>query len=954
MSSARASLSRLDSVLSFLSSVTESAIPEAPATEAHTVTDMDCKKIADLLMSHFQDARRDMIMDFKMQIEGGGLKRELSAAALNIENVISEEVLALIPTIDAEHFSDEDKAKLSQVVGQLFTTVTPSPKAVSIMNAAYERVQNVCAEYMQQIEQEQHESTLQVIKLAVGDIGKVVTDKLDASVAYFKANGEDTGANESSTKPQDAAEGEDDYMQATLTLHSKEADIRNIAKVIKDTRELMSKKSAERHATKNGYEKSALVADEKTLKEQIDLDEDRQRILVAERNQYALELLGRAPPTFDPKARIDKSTVEKTATAALKRIKELKLGDCAGGTPPTGAATELKDALVRYASADPNKSWALAPAIARLREVGIGNWTLPSNKVLSMDEVTIDEDMSTNELHFMVTSYFAKFGFIASESQEKFEEHDENAQQAMAQNAKRAAAEFIKQNSAMFDNMKADLDSRGKGPVQDVVGGNGLFLGDRAENRRINAAVGDAMSVVEAWLLQTETFGVFATDDARDGIVYAAGNLVNEDWKKGVSQFQKQVDTAQRLKVSLGYFHTIHKYMLKLQQHRPSVAVQLDKKWGSLPEGMTREDNILGHIPTFIGDFHQCMQDATQKDRQMNKSQSFRRDRQRMQDRVNLFVHAEEESINEMDDDGDGEADEHADSGTRKGRRRNRRKPNNNKQGKDHGKVPSGMLTEDMIAVAQEQSRPRHKPGDRSNRDYANWKEREQHMATYKTNDQNTGKCCDIGAGCRWKGCNNARLTSQEYKRWKQFQQKKDDLYRVKLALGVATAAVGPYAWAICTKCKAKATESSGLTCRDGWVFKLTRRSEHVNATMAADTDSEHEDHPWPEPEVDGTESDEEPPQRPTRTPPRRNTSAKRARSRVDEAGHKQEQVNAAEQQLAELEQARDADNREMELLRRELALSKEESARRSIGNYGYPPPPSSRNGNNDLDLSGR
>ena len=73
MSSARASLSRLDSVLSFLSSVTESAIPEAPATEAHTVTDEDCKKIADLLMNHFQDARRDMIMDFKMQIEGGGL-----------------------------------------------------------------------------------------------------------------------------------------------------------------------------------------------------------------------------------------------------------------------------------------------------------------------------------------------------------------------------------------------------------------------------------------------------------------------------------------------------------------------------------------------------------------------------------------------------------------------------------------------------------------------------------------------------------------------------------------------------------------------------------------------------------------------------------------------------------------------------------------------------------------
>jgi hypothetical protein len=35
----------------------------------------------------------------------------------------------------------------------------------------------------------------------------------------------------------------------------------------------MSTKSAERHATKNGYEKSMLVTEEKTLKEQIDLDE---------------------------------------------------------------------------------------------------------------------------------------------------------------------------------------------------------------------------------------------------------------------------------------------------------------------------------------------------------------------------------------------------------------------------------------------------------------------------------------------------------------------------------------------------------------------------------------------------------------------------------------------------------------------------------------------------------
>ena len=52
-----------------------------------------------------------------------------------------------------------------------------------------------------------------------------------------------------------------------------------------------------------------------------------------------------------------------------------------------------------------------------------------------------------------------------------------------------------------------------------------------------------------------------------------------EDWMKGVKQFQAQVEEAKTLKVSLRYHQTIFRYMLKLRQHRPRIATQLERKW---------------------------------------------------------------------------------------------------------------------------------------------------------------------------------------------------------------------------------------------------------------------------------------------------------------------------------------------------------------------------------------
>ena len=55
----------------------------------------------------------------------------------------------------------------------------------------------------------------------------------------------------------------------------------------------------------------------------------------------------------------------KQVVAALKSVKDLKLGDFATGTPPPHAATSLKDALTKWAANDIGTMWALVPTIVR-------------------------------------------------------------------------------------------------------------------------------------------------------------------------------------------------------------------------------------------------------------------------------------------------------------------------------------------------------------------------------------------------------------------------------------------------------------------------------------------------------------------------------------------------------------------------------------------------------------
>ena len=83
---------------------------------------------------------------------------------------------------------------------------------------------------------------------------------------------------------------------------------------------------------------------------------------------------------------LEKLLLFSDLVAALKSVKDLKLGDFATGTPPPHAATSLKDALTKWAANDIGTMWALVPTIVRLKDHGIGTWSAVTNaKIDSVD-----------------------------------------------------------------------------------------------------------------------------------------------------------------------------------------------------------------------------------------------------------------------------------------------------------------------------------------------------------------------------------------------------------------------------------------------------------------------------------------------------------------------------------------------------------------------------------------
>ena len=786
MSSARASIGRLQSRLAFIPDEEPEPEAAAAAAAAPSVTANIISAITDRV-----DANRvDTSVVFQTAMAGGPLGNEFKTLATNIESSLALRLESMIKTSDLPDLAlgtEDDRDTMVACTGKAWQAMYPSPEVTALVGAAYQRVVDQCNEYIAEVD----------AHVATG-IDTAIAESAAEVAATFCTGATAPAEPEIATTVSLAGDGSKEYMESTRTLHEMTAVITLQERRIKHLRIELEKKSKARYERAAGT--AADLAPETALTNEIKIDQESLHTLVVERNATALETLGRARSSIDSKSITNRQP--KDMEAALKKIEKLRLGDFAKGAPPTTAAADLKDALIKLISANIDKFWAMAPTIARMKEYGIGTWRVATNTEMSLEDIEIPEAATTEEKIFQVVNRYSEFGLVPQCAQGDFDALTAQQRIHLAQTAKEAAHIYITQNSALYDVLRADV---GKS-VTDVVTGVGLFLGDRSENRRIQSTVGDAATVIEAWLLQTETFGVFAKDDARDGIVHASGNLVMENWQRGVEQFQRQIEESKVLKVELTYHQTIHRYMMKLSQHRPRIAALLHRKWGQLPENMMKNDNVVGHLSLFVGEYRQAMADAVQTDRAMNSSASFKNDRTRLVNRVRVFQIDDEEQ-----DPAEHEAtDDTEPAGKKKGTKRWKSRKQKEAIRALACLPPDGDNEQSEFIAVMASNATRGAPPVKSNSTYPSWKAREEHMAIYaKDSSGKAFKCCDIGTGCPWKGCNNSILSQADYNHWRQRQTKRD------------AGKVGAYTCAVCSKCKKTAFDAKrDITCRDGFVWK--------------------------------------------------------------------------------------------------------------------------------------
>ena len=339
----------------------------------------------------------------------------------------------------------------------------------------------------------------------------------------------------------------------------------------------------------------------------------------------------------------------KATESALKRIKELKLENDSDYSPRSSTIVrDLKDALVDWIVSNIDATWALAPTVARLKEHGIASWSVIYNKQITDSSWKKVENSATQNKAAMMVA-MAKLGFAPSpppatlKAEATYNETEDNIAQVAF-----AVKTYMTQNGSAFDTMRGGVGDA----VDNAVTRTGRYMGDRSDGRRSSTETGDVLSIIESWLLWCETYGSFTKDDVQDSIRHAVGFLVLDDWRQGVRRFQEQIRQAQALKIELTYNQTVFRYLYELRRERDAVATRLEVIWGTLPKGMTHTQNFIGQLNLFVGDFQRIMQDASDVERKLNNNDRFKRRRQQLVHRVNMFCDGD------YDSDGDNDTDD--------------------------------------------------------------------------------------------------------------------------------------------------------------------------------------------------------------------------------------------------------------------------------------------------------
>ena len=151
MSSARASIGRLQSRLAFIPDEEPEPEAAAAAAAAPSVTANIISAITDRV-----DANRvDTSVVFQTAMAGGPLGNEFKTLATNIESSLALRLESMIKTSDLPDLAlgtEDDRDTMVACTGKAWQAMYPSPEVTALVGAAYQRVVDQCNDYIAEVD----------------------------------------------------------------------------------------------------------------------------------------------------------------------------------------------------------------------------------------------------------------------------------------------------------------------------------------------------------------------------------------------------------------------------------------------------------------------------------------------------------------------------------------------------------------------------------------------------------------------------------------------------------------------------------------------------------------------------------------------------------------------------------------------------------------------------------
>jgi hypothetical protein len=471
--------------------------------------------------------------------------------------------------------------------------------------------------------------------------------------------------------------------------------------------------------------------------------------------QYCYDLIN-----FTPKV----GNSKKDGTEFLKEIKKLKIS-----TDATSAehATTLKNHLISWLSCNMDSAWAVTAWFVRWQHSGAGGYLCATQE--TVDSVVNQWNTGNITDHAVYMSKMMALGFqpgplssytVSKHGRKYFAANTESGKAHIEEDQRRQIQQMVTEFSDAIGKVYTLLNATLPELVKSTVDYNGGTLGDYTENRVSRAAHGDGLTVIEAWLLATETYGREAVEHVRNHLKHGMAYFIESDYKAAMSKLLKVVDRAVALDTRITYAQSIEYYMEVLRQQRHSMSAQLEPLFGKPP--INPEEDQKRRIREMASAFRNKMDKADTITKQLLQRQSDKNFRKRALDTLAVFeaMYAQSSSPPESSSDGGARNTE-----------------------KNTGKLK-------YVELGKRDSRHWNR------KNFHNAEDRTKHFGIF---DSTTGKrCCD--AAGRYT-CGHKPLDDKARSKFKQRQKNSDTRWKRKHKNHKPGKFAAPYGMNLCTHC---------------------------------------------------------------------------------------------------------------------------------------------------------